>query len=98
VSKFKLLHSVLLLLSFIAVAFAYYWSFRFWVASNSPGSNELLAGEALTILYSASIWIGVILIAVIGKKHLSKTMVLMSFLPAVLMFIPTMVRVLSNGL
>ncbi len=82
----------------LSVAAVYYWEIRYLLAAETPGRNELLVGEAISILYLSPFWCGFTLISIIGFNFLSKTKVVISFLPAVLIFLPTLVRSAGNGI
>ncbi len=84
------------LIALLAVASTYYWSIRYYIASESPGSNELLAGEALTILFSCPAWLGLAILSLVLSRRISRMKVVLGFLPAVLMFLPIIIRAASS--
>ena len=92
------IYYLLLTLSFTCVIATYYWSIKYLLAEGAAGKNELLIGEALVILYSSPIWFGLIVYSGISLQQLTKTKVIVSVIPATLVFTPTVLRAFINAL
>ena len=88
---------VLLALSLLSVAGVYYWEIRYFFGDTTPGRNELLAGAALFILYTWPFWIGLPVFALFKIRIFSSTKVIISFVPIILIFGPTIYRSISNS-
>lgn len=93
VKAYKILYG----LALFATVSVLYWSARYHLAPNSSIRHELLVGEALVILYSSPVWLGLIAVAVFGFMHLSKIQKVMAFLPAAVIFIPMIIRFFGVG-
>jgi hypothetical protein len=92
------IHNLLLSFAMLSVAATYYWSVKYQLVINEPGSNELLNGEAITILYTSPLWIGLALYSLLSFNYLSKTKRIISVIPAILIWLPIILRYLSNAL
>lgn len=84
-------------LALFATVSVLYWSARYHLAPSGSLRHELLVGEALVILYTSPVWLGLIAIAVFGFKHLSKIQKVMAFLPAAVIFMPMIIRFFGVG-
>jgi len=91
-------YNVLFSLAILSVLSTYYWSARYLIEDGNPLRHELLIGEALVTAYTFPFWLGLVALALIGNKHFTKQQIAMSFIPVVLIFSPTMLRLVSNAL
>lgn len=89
---FEKIYWIFAALSVVTIVGVYYWEIRYLLESYNPLRNELIVGAAITILYTSPVWIGFPIASFIGAKVLSKTKRALSFLPAVLVFMPILSR------
>jgi len=89
---------VLILLSIPVVVGVYYWSVRHLIESDNPLRHELLVGEAFVILYSSPVWLGLVTLSLLNYRCFSLKKIVMSFVPTLLIFAPTLLREVSNAL
>ena len=84
-------------LSLVSVACIYYWSLKYHFSVGNPGRHELLEGEAMLMLSTSPVWLGLIGVSALGFRQLSIIKKLFGFLPIVLVALPLLIRVLLNA-
>jgi hypothetical protein len=68
------------------------------MALGKPGANELLNGGAFTIVYTWPVWVGFPVLAVIFRKNLESRRVALSWLPALAILSPTLIRSAAHAI
>jgi hypothetical protein len=85
-------YKILYFFALIAIVSTYYWSFRYYIEVDNPIRSEFLVGESFIILYFIPVWLGLILVSIVGRKFLTKPQIFMAFIPAFLILLPLVIR------
>jgi hypothetical protein len=88
----RLAYTIGMLLSLACAVGVYYWELRYISSLGEPGANELLNGGALIIVFTWPVWLSFPILSLIFRKSLERGRVVLSWVPALAIISPTIIR------
>jgi len=88
----KKYYSILMLMSVLSVICVYYWTAKYHFSVGSLGRHEFLEGEAIVQAFTSPFWLGLVGLTLLGFRQFSFSKILVSFMPLILIVLPTVLR------